>query len=165
MAVSNALQWDGVAAGDSHTCGTGTDRSLWCWGYNEYGQLGDGSTVNQPVPVKVGTDKNWLQITSGDHHTCALRSLSGTTAWCWGDNASGQLGDGTTMDSSLPVRVGTRMTWSVIAAGRNHTCGILWISEEARSGLFCWGYNVGGQVGDGTTLKRLSPVAVSVPPL
>jgi alpha-tubulin suppressor-like RCC1 family protein len=77
---------------------------MWCWGDNGFGQLGDGTTTNRPVPVQVsGHTPDWATVSDGLGHTCAEKTEG--TVWCWGWNIDGQLGDGTTTDSPVPVQV------------------------------------------------------------
>jgi alpha-tubulin suppressor-like RCC1 family protein len=85
--------WAKVALGEVHTCGIQTDGTLWCWGFNLRGQLGDGTAVDKSVPTQVGTDTDWVAVTAGEMHTCALKSDQ--SLWCWGLGDTGQVGDGT----------------------------------------------------------------------
>ena len=94
--------WQSVSASKYHTCGTKTDGTLWCWGFNKYGQLGDGTTTGKSNPWPVGTNKNWKAVSANFWHTCGTQTDG--TLWCWGYNYCGQLGDGTTKDSSSPKR-------------------------------------------------------------
>jgi alpha-tubulin suppressor-like RCC1 family protein len=143
------------AVGDTsaYSCGIQTSGLLWCWGDNDDGQLGDGTTVERHSPVPIGAQTDWQSVALGRAHTCGIRSPG--TLWCWGDNSRGQLGDGTTVDSLSPVRIGTESDWQSVESGALHTCGI-----RSPGTLWCWGRNLYGQLGDGTTLDRLSPVQV-----
>lgn len=93
--VGTNSDWVSLSAGGSHTCGVRSNGTAWCWGLNSFGQLGTGSATpgTALTPQQVGTDSDWISVSAGGSHTCALRA--DTTAWCWGFNASGQLGDGT----------------------------------------------------------------------
>jgi len=153
-----------IAAGGEHTCALDTQGTVYCWGYNGYGQLGDGATVDSEVPVAVDTGgvlagKRLTQITaSGLYHTCALDSAG--LAYCWGYNDFGQLGDGTTTDSDVPVAVDTDgvlagASLTHITAGASHTCAV-----SSSGGAYCWGRNTSGGLGDGTTDDSNVPVAV-----
>lgn len=140
-----------VAAGGAHTLGLKRDGTLWAWGWNEFGQLGDGTTTFRLTPAQVGSE-HWMAAAAGDLHTVALRSDG--TLWAWGLNDDGQLGDGTTTQRLTPVQVGTETDWASIAAGTmsGHT-----VALKADGTLWAWGRNDHGQLGDGTTTQRLTP--------
>ena len=123
-----------------------------CWGYNNKGQLGDGTTTNHSTPASVALlGNNVVELAGGGEHTCAL--LGGGTVWCWGENGKGQLGNGTNIDSLKPVPVLLTGTVTAIAAGDEFTCAAV-----ASGGVKCWGENGRGQLGDGTTTDRSLPV-------
>jgi alpha-tubulin suppressor-like RCC1 family protein len=146
-----------IAAGDYHTCALLSTGGMKCWGYNWYGQLGNGITGGfATVPNYVnGFFSGVLDISAGGEHTCALLDTGGMK--CWGWNEFGQLGDGTNNDSNFPVDV-SGVTSGVldIAAGGEHTCALL-----DAGGMKCWGYNWYGQLGDGTNNESNVPVDVS----
>ena len=151
-----ALSWNAIAAGASHVVAIRSDGALFAWGDNSSGQLGDGTTVAKSSPVQIGTS-SWSSISAGQKHTLAIL-YSGTLAaalYAWGDNSSGQLGDGTTVSKSSPVHIGTS-SWSSISAGDQHSLGILVTSAA----LYAWGNNASGQLGDGTTTSKSSPVHI-----
>jgi len=145
-----------ISAGGSHTCAITISGNLYCWGYNRYGQIGDGSTTDRVTPTPVsGLGVNATKVSANFKHTCAL--LSNGTIKCWGGNDSGQLGDGTTTESHLPVTVLAPPASSlIVSSGGTHTCAI-----DNSGRVWCWGDNSYGQIGDGTTTGRLSPVNVS----
>ncbi len=95
--------WARTAAGDNTACATRTDGSLWCWGNNMAGQLGDGTTTNRFAPTRVGTATTWSAEFALSYHTCGVRTDA--SLWCWGNNGTAQLGDGTTVNRSAPAVV------------------------------------------------------------
>jgi len=97
-----AVHYVAIAAGYGHSVGLKSDGTLWAWGENYSGQLGDGTTIRSLMPKKIGTDNGWVAIEAGNYHTLALKSDG--TLWAWGDNDYGQLGDGTTIRSLMPKR-------------------------------------------------------------
>ena len=125
-----------------------------CWGYNLFGQLGNGTTADSSTPVAVSGISTATSVTAGGDHACAL--LSGGSIKCWGYNGYGSLGNGTTTDSSTPVTVSAISTAVSVTAGGEHTCAIL-----SGGSVKCWGFNSDGELGNGTTTDSLTPVAVS----
>ena len=148
-----------LAAGSGHTCTVLADGSARCWGANTQGQLGDGLIVPSALPVAVRRSPGSLlgevrAIVAGSAHSCAL--LADRTVVCWGDNAYGQLGDGTTTDRRYATRVPGLANVTRLAAGATHTCALL-----SNATVRCWGRNNSGQLGDGTKTTRRSPVRVT----
>ena len=145
-------------AGNEHTCAVKPNRTAKCWGYNHYGQLGDGTKTGRNTPTPVAGLRNVTAITAGGNHTCAL-TTNGTVK-CWGYNTYGQLGDSTTTDRLTPTPVaGLTNVTSITGAGstlEGHTCATL-----TNNTVKCWGNNSKGQLGDGTTTNRLTPTTVT----
>jgi len=138
-----------VAQGISHACLLMESGAAWCWGSNDRGQLGDGSTLDSDSIVEVARlGRQVSAIAAGDLHTCALKSTG--AVMCWGHNGSGQLGDGLRVDrrAATPV-AGLAAGVSAIAAGNNHTCAL-----KSTGAVVCWGSNENGELGDGTELGR-----------
>jgi alpha-tubulin suppressor-like RCC1 family protein len=152
--VGTETDWQAVAAGVSHTVALKTDGSLWAWGYNWSGQVGDGTTDNNRInPVQIGTETDWQAVAVGWYHTVALKTDG--SLWAWGDNDYGELGDGTTESKSSPVRIGTGTDWQAVTAGSDHT-----VALKMDGSLWAWGDNDYGQLGDGTTGSKSSPVRI-----
>lgn len=151
-AVGGGQTFLDLVSGWNHNCGLVSGNRAYCWGSNSEGQLGDGFRVDRLVPTRV--PGNFQALAAGANHTCGIR---GEEVFCWGDNAFGQLGDGTTEDRLSPVRVtGLPAPPIVLAAGAVHTCALL--SDRS---AFCWGLNQSGQLGDGTSENRSTPVSVA----
>lgn len=164
-----------ISVGAYHACAVVQDASVWCWGRNTWGELGDGTMVDRSAPVQVViTDSaghktplsGVLSVEAGACHTCAI--LADTSAACWGSNSDGRVGDGTVNDKLSPSAVITtdgmghivHLTDIVsISAGNSHTCAIL---SYDLSGA-CWGSNVDGQLGNpAVAVNATSPVSVAV---
>ena len=159
VAQPGGLTFTNVTAGSFHTCGLTPARAAYCWGLNVDGRLGDGTTTDRvtPVPVAQPAGVTFTSVTAGSFHTCGRTPAGAAT--CWGDNSRGQLGDGTRTNRVTPVAVAqpAGVTFTSVTAGELHTCGL-----TPAGAAYCWGGN-GGQLGDGTTTDRLTPVAVAQP--
>ena len=139
-------------AGDHHTLALQPDGTLWAWGSNLYGQLGDGTTTQQVRPVGVLPVHDWAVISAGRAHTLAVRKDG--TLWAWGENTHGQVGDGTTTNRPSPVQIGTNTTWKTVSAGGSHSMAI-----RTDGTLWAWGSNSSGQLGIGGNVDLLQPTA------
>lgn len=144
--VGTATNWAQIATAGNCAAAIRTDGTLWTWGVNYQGNLGD-STPNsgRATPAQVGTGTNWKQVSISNGSVSAVKTDG--TLWCWGYNASGQIGDGSKTDRRTPWRVGESADWKSAWSGANATFGI-----KADGTLWAWGYNqIIGQFGDGTT--------------
>jgi alpha-tubulin suppressor-like RCC1 family protein len=155
MALADGGSWKSVSKGYDVNCGLRTDGTAWCWGYSQGLRFGDATTISissSPMPVALG--KTFTSLGVSRTHTCGLDDAG--TAWCWGQNSYGRLGDGTNANSIYPVAVAGGLTFTSIDVGWDHTCGI------ATDGfLYCWGVGTDGRLGDGTGMDRWVPTRVS----
>jgi hypothetical protein len=142
-----------IAAGYSHTVALKTDGTVWAWGDNSYGQLGNGININSNVPVQTSIT-GVAAIAAGLNHTVAVKTDG--TVWAWGNNSYGQLGNGININSNIPVQ--TSITGvAAIAAGLNHT-----VAVKTDGTSWAWGNNSYGQLGDGTNIFSNVPVQTSI---
>ena len=151
--VGTGTRWASVSAGATHMAAVTTDGTLWTWGNNPSGGLGDGTTTSRSTPAEVGVGTHWASVVAGSMSTAAIATDG--TLWTWGWNAHGQLGDGTTTDRFTPVQVGTEAGWVQVAVGYTHMLAV-----KADATVWSWGRNWLGQLGDGTTADRWAPVPV-----
>lgn len=150
-AYLRANVWSAFFGGNSMAGIKAQDGSLWTWGNNEIGQLGDNSVVSKYSPVQLGTN-SWKIVRGSVNSFAAIRQDD--TLWTWGENSYGMLGDNTTVHRSSPVQVPG--SWKFISVGQYGMHGI-----KSDNTLWGWGYNPFGQIGDGTTTNRSSPAQVS----
>ncbi|WP_149244295.1 T9SS type A sorting domain-containing protein [Dyadobacter sp. 32] len=137
----------------SHTLGIKNDGTLWAWGYNNNGQLGDGTTTDKNSPTQIGSATNWAKLSTGYDHSLGITADG--KLWAWGSNTFGQLGDGTQVDKTIPTQIGTATNWVSISTGSYSS---LAITTEGK--LFAWGRNSSGQLGDGTQADKTTPTRV-----
>jgi alpha-tubulin suppressor-like RCC1 family protein len=152
--VQNLSGVTAIAAGNgSHSLALKSDGTVWAWGLNERGQLGDGNIIDRHTPVQVQNLGGVTAIAAGNAHSLALKSDG--TVWAWGLNERGQLGDGNIIDRHTPVQVQNLGGVTAIAAGGAHSLAL-----GSDGTVWAWGYNHFGQLGDGTTDSRITPVQV-----
>jgi alpha-tubulin suppressor-like RCC1 family protein len=150
VAVNGTTRFRALVAGERHTCGIALDGRAWCWGANDRGQLGEGTTRDRDSPRPVLLPGPLSRIAAGAAHSCATDAHG--VLWCWGANESGQVGPDAGSATTVPVALVHTGLVSAVAAGGSHGCAI------AGSGAFCWGGNLSGQLG-GATLED-SPLPV-----
>ncbi|MFN3827132.1 MAG: hypothetical protein ACK4NR_05835 [Micavibrio sp.] len=151
-----------ITPGFRQTCGIKSDDTLWCWGRESYGEIGNGAdTADQLVPVQIGVD-TWKDISAGFFNTCGIKADD--TLWCWGRDVSGSIGNGAVAgDQNVPYQVGVDL-WKSVSVGffgnftlSSHVCAIR--SDDT---LWCWGENQNGQIGNGNTTDQTAPVQIGV---
>jgi alpha-tubulin suppressor-like RCC1 family protein len=153
-----------IAAGDTHTCALTSGGSVSCWGDNAHGELGNGSSSSVPVmsPASVSGLSGVAAVAAGNGFTCALTSAG--AVYCWGSNVSGELGDGSTVDAFTPTLIpatsfgGISIVSISVPASGAHACAL-----TAGGAVYCWGYNVYGQLGDGSATNSSVPVKAKLP--
>jgi len=152
--ITGGTSWKQVSCGKYFTAAVKTDGTLWSWGNNGYGELGDGTGEtyrSSPVQTIAG-GSIWKQVSCGSGSTAAIKTDG--TLWTWGNNISGQLGDGTRTDRSSPVQtISGGTNWKQVSCGYRNTAAI-----KTDGTLWTWGDNFYGQLGDGTSTSRSSPV-------
>lgn len=143
QSVSSAV-WRSVAVGLRHTVAVRADSTLWAWGDNREGQLGDGTYVPRTTPMQIGRHHDWVRVGAGERHTLAIRGNG--TLWAWGENAMAQLGIGTQYSPGVPMptQVGNATSWVSVAGGFGHSVGL-----QRDGSLWTWGW---GYVSDWTRL-------------
>ncbi len=164
--ITGGLAFEGLGAGGDHACGLTASHVLYCWGLNNGGQLGLGTSGPETCilgyyssascstkPAAVVGGVAFTLVSAGYDYTCGIMTVG--AAYCWGNNVGGQLGDGTTISRPSPVPVAGGLTFATLTAGAGHTCGI-----TIAAATYCWGANDNGQLGDGTTTVQTSPVPV-----
>lgn len=152
--IGNDIDWKRVSAGDIFTTALKNDGSLWAWGANAGGELGDGNDVGKNVPTRIGMSTDWKINYSHRRFTTALKNNG--TLWIWGGNFSGQLGDGTNIDQNTPTQVGSDTDWKTVAPGMSDHVMVI----KNDGSLWGWGWNSDGQLGDGTIEDKNLPLQI-----
>jgi alpha-tubulin suppressor-like RCC1 family protein len=152
--VGTATNWKSISIEYEHCVAIKTDGTLWAWGWNYWGQLGDETTSNRNTPMQIGTATNWSSAVAGFSHTIAIKTDG--TLWAWGLNNKGQLGDGTNINKNIPTQIKTESNWKSVTAGIYHT-----LATKTDGTLWAWGDNQYGQLGDGTNINKSTPTKIS----
>lgn len=149
-----------VTAGGTHACGGAPSGAAYCWGNGVRGNLGDGTGANHPLPTLVTPPAgvSFATLSAGMSINCGTTSIG--AAYCWGNNSSGQIGDGFTADRLIPTLVAAPggVSFATVQAGGGVSCGLTFTGA-----VYCWGSGFDGQVGDGTNSNRLTPVPIAAP--
>jgi alpha-tubulin suppressor-like RCC1 family protein len=156
-------QWMNIAAGTDFTVGLKTDGSLWTWGQNSRGQLGNGTTADANAPLHVGTAA-WSAIAAGGNHVAAISTAG--ALYGWGENAKGEVGDSSFTDRAKPTQVGALHDWISVAAGADQTLGLRpgHSVYPDKGSLWAWGGNDMGQVGNNSTNPQTVPIELHIEP-
>ena len=156
--VGTLTIWKQVSAGgrylggnSDYSLGLQTNGTLWAWGSNQYGQLGNGSTTNYSSPIQIGTLTTWQQVSASTYHTAAIKTDG--TLWAWGLNSYGGLGNGNIINYSSPIQVGTLTNWKQVSCGYNATYAI-----KTDGTLWSWGLNSVGELGNNNIANYSSPI-------
>lgn len=166
--VSTSVRFSAIASGSTFNCGLSSSNFAYCWGSGDEGELGNGqfrtcpfslyerycSYVGSASPIAVAGGRTYTSISAGQNHVCALTATG--IAYCWGDNRTGQIGDGTQVGRGIPTPVNGGLTFNLIRGGGSHTCAL-----TAAGAAYCWGSNAYGQLGISSTSASLVPVAVN----
>jgi alpha-tubulin suppressor-like RCC1 family protein len=160
LEVGVGTEWLHVASGQGHACGIEAPGALWCWGRNTAGELGlgPGQPIQIRAPTQVGSDTDWESLDLGQDSACAIKRSG--TLWCWGSDASSQLGfpgdpDAAEANIPVPTQVGTDADWAQVSIDTFDACAI-----KQNGTLWCWGRNQEGQLGMGDTVDRAAPAQV-----
>ena len=155
--IGALTNWAQVSAANigsgAHTAAVKTDGTLWSWGNNGYGRLGDNTTANKSSPVQIGALTTWSQVSASSNFTAAVKTDG--TLWTWGAYFSGKLGHGDAISRSSPVQVGALTNWAQVSTGNSHAAAVTTGGE-----LYAWGYNGFGNLGTNNTVNTSSPVQV-----
>jgi alpha-tubulin suppressor-like RCC1 family protein len=151
--VAGGTNWLQVSCGYYHTAAIKTDGTLWTWGDNTSGKLGDNTASHKSSPIQtVAFGTNWKQVSSGSYNMAAIKTDG--TLWTWGQGPNGNLGDNTAVSKSSPVQTVTfDTTWKQVSAGTGHMIG-----TKTDNTMWSWGLGTSGQLGDNTIVTKSSPV-------
>jgi alpha-tubulin suppressor-like RCC1 family protein len=147
--------WKEIKSGYDHTLAIHKNGTLWSWGSNAHGQLGNGTRIANSIPTQLGVENDWVYISTKSQSSFAIKSNG--SLWSWGRNIKDQLGDSTDVDRLVPMKIGNSNDWKIVENGANHTIGI-----KQDGSLWAWGLNIENQLGDGTDTNRFFPVRIGI---
>ena len=154
--VGSLTNWKQVSAGTYHTAAIKKDGTLWAWGSNSNGGLGNGTRINYSSPIQVGSLTNWKQVSINSDTGQSAAIKTDGTLWAWGSNSNGGLGNGTRINYSSPIQVGSLTNWKQVSCGDGGQ-----ISAVKTDGtLWSCGYNKNGGLGNGNTISYSSPIQI-----
>lgn len=151
----NAQCWSKIESGAYHTIAIAHNGTLWSWGYNNSGQLGNGTTNNSAQPVQIGTSTNWVSIGAGYYHSLGIKSDG--TLWAWGYNNLRQLGNNSTNNSLVPIQIGSDTNWSKVSGGESFS-----VALKTDGTMWTWGSDDQGQMGGGLSMTYVVPTKLGV---
>ena len=146
----NAQCWQKIDSGLYHTLALASNGTLWAWGYNNAGQLGDGTTTNRTQPVQIGIATDWVSVHAGYYHSFAIKQDG--TLWGWGENTFNKLGDGSGTNKLQPIQIGTATNWAKVSGGEDFSVGL-----RTDGTIWAWGNDSRGQMGNGTGGAQSTP--------
>ena len=146
--------WEELFPSAYFTIGLKVNGTLFGWGFNLYGQLGNGSNINSPLPTQIGTNSLWESVSVGTNHCVAIQKDG--TLWAWGQNNKGQLGNGSFVNSTVPIQIGIDTNWKKSISGASFS-----MAFKSDGSLWSWGDNSHGQLGDGSNINKNFPIEVS----
>lgn len=150
---TNGQCWLKIAGGAYHNIAIKSDGSLWAWGFNSNGELGNGTANNSSIPIQIGTATNWQNVACGFNQSFGIKTDG--TLWAWGKNEFGNLGDGSMTNKYSPTQIGSATNWQSVSAYEAHT-----LATKTDGTLWSWGYNAYGQLGDGTIISKVIPTQI-----
>ncbi|MFC7774812.1 RCC1 domain-containing protein [Flavobacterium sp. GCM10027622] len=152
--IGTDTDWAFISAGDEFSLAIKTNGTLWAWGDNAFGQLGDTSTDDRNSPVQIGTATNWASVSAGTQHALGLK-VNGEL-WAWGTNNTARFSTTLPAFSYVPIQMGTDTDWSKVVASRDHGAAL-----KTNGTFWTWGSNATGQLGDGTTVDKTTPINIA----
>jgi uncharacterized protein YjdB len=147
LRLNTDLRFTQISTFGTTTCGIARDGKAYCWGYNGWGNLGNGNSVSSPTPVAVAGGHTFKSISLGGQHSCGVTTEN--RVYCWGFNQSSEFGNNTSASSNVPVAAASGMALASVSGGNDFTCGVTTGGQG-----YCWGHNGNGQLGDGLRLTN-----------